>query len=193
MKIENNQLIVEVNGVEIVTDIESDACDRYINAWSVPSDYREEGLFLSYSTSKTPHEVPACKQSSVKFLGAMLVPASNEMAIANAKHLKIAEINAACDRQSRSIKSSYPEAEVLSWPQQVKEAESLLSSPSASAPLLTALADARGITVPDLAELVIAKANAFSVVMGEIIGKRQHLEQLVQSMDSIGDIEAVSW
>lgn len=193
MKIENNQLIVEVNGVEIVIDIESEAYDRYINAWSVPRDYREDGLFLSYSTSKTPHEVPACKQSSVEFLGTVLVPASKDMAIENARKLKITEINAACDSHSRSIKSSYPEAEILSWPQQVKEAESVLSNPSANAPLLTALADARGMNVPNLAELVIAKANAFSVVMGEIIGKRQYLEQLVQSMETIDDIEAVSW
>ncbi|MFQ9868622.1 MAG: hypothetical protein ACLRWP_17950 [Bilophila wadsworthia] len=44
------------------------------------------------------------------------------------------------------------------------------ADPTASTPLLSALAEARGISLPDLVERVLAKADAFAVASGSIIG-----------------------
>ena len=106
---------------------------------------------------------------------------------------KLNEINTACEATLVMIKASYPASEVLSWSVQETEARAYVLDDTKPIPFLTALADARGITVPDLVSLIIAKADAFAGISGSLIGKRQKLEKLAELAETIEDIEVILW
>lgn len=73
----------------------------------------------------------------------------------------------------------YPEREVITFSMQEMEARAFLADASASAPLITAIATERGITVAELAAKIVENAEAYSQAAGKIIGKRQYfLDQL---------------
>lgn len=105
---------------------------------------------------------------------------------------KLAEINAVCDAILNAAVSTYPETEVLTFDQQTSEARAYLASQNPSdAPLLTALATGRGITLDDLVQRVIAKHDAFSILSGHIIGQRQALEDRLDECKTVEDVEAI--
>lgn len=109
-----------------------------------------------------------------------------------AKSVKLTEINAACDNILNAAVSTYPETEVLTFDQQTSEARAYLASQNPSdAPLLTALAAGRGITLDDLVQRVIAKHDAFSQLSGYVIGQRQALEDKLDLCQSVEDVEAI--
>ncbi|HAF92360.1 MAG TPA: hypothetical protein DCG67_11465 [Pseudomonas sp.] len=93
-----------------------------------------------------------------------------------------------------TLSVSYPEREVSSWPQQVKDAEAIQADETATTPLLDALASARGIDRVDLAARVLTKADAYAQASGAIIGARQRIEDLLeaaQDADAVGAIPAL--
>lgn len=122
---------------------------------------------------------------------------------------KRAGINHAAEVELSALIASYPAGEVASWPQQTSEATALQQALAAKgalldseiqaiAPLLHAIATARGIPVTELANRVLAKVQQFSIVSGQIIGKRQALEDAIaavdlQADDAIAQLEAIAW
>lgn len=117
---------------------------------------------------------------------------------------RLALINVACEQAIALISAGYPPSEVLSWPKQEREARAYAADPAAATPLIDALATARGIAKPELASRIIDKADLFAQVSGQLIGKRQALEdQLVAMQVAFDDpaqsdptpeqIEAVVW
>ena len=111
---------------------------------------------------------------------------------------KIDEINVAAGRALAVLTASYPAGEVSSWGQQIAEAEALVLDPSAPAPLLLAIAEARGIAVADLAARVRAKWSAYAAASGEIIGRRQALEDAIDAVDlaapdAAAQLAAIEW
>lgn len=100
-------------------------------------------------------------------------------------------ISAECQRRLSALASSYPEGEVASWPAQVKEAEALQADAQAGAPLLAAIAAARGIPLPELASRVLAKSAAYAAASGAIIGRRQALEDAVGAAQTADDLAAI--
>ena len=86
------------------------------------------------------------------------------------KTAKLSEINAAADRAIATLTATYPDREISTFDKQESEARAYAADPTASTPLLSALAEARGISLPDLVERVLAKADAFAVASGSIIG-----------------------
>lgn len=110
-----------------------------------------------------------------------------------AKTFKLSEINAACDSVLNAAVLTYPETEVLTFDQQTSEANAYLASQNpADAPLLTALAAGRGITLDDLVQRVIAKHDAFSLLSGYVIGQRQALEDRLELCETVGDVQAIA-
>ncbi|EIF32521.1 hypothetical protein BCh11DRAFT_00249 [Burkholderia sp. Ch1-1] len=105
--------------------------------------------------------------------------------VAGLKNQMLAAASAISDQQFLAVKTGTPQDEVLSWTQQMNEANAYKADASASTPLLTALATARGITLADLAQRVISKAAAYTALSGAIIGRRQAIE------DSIGAVTAI--
>ena len=108
-----------------------------------------------------------------------------------AKAAKLAEINSACDSILKEAVKTYPDTEVMTFDQQVKEAEAYKADPDASVALLASLASARGIELPELVARVMAKHEACSVLSGAVIGQRQALEDKLDACASVEEVNAL--
>lgn len=120
------------------------------------------------------------------------VVAVPETTLEEAKTTKLSEINAACDAILDSAVSSYPQSEILTFDQQVEEVRTYQQTGNpASAPLLSALAGARGISLDELCLRVITKRAQFSTLSGIIIGQRQHLEDVLDTLETVEAVQAL--
>ena len=115
------------------------------------------------------------------------VPTLEEM-----KAAKLSEINAAADRAMGTLTVTYPDREISTFDKQESEARAYAADPTASTPLLSALAQARGISLPDLVERVLAKADAFAVASGFIIGQRQALEDRLDACTTLEEVQGIT-
>lgn len=111
---------------------------------------------------------------------------------------RLAAINADCGAALAALTAAYPDGEVQSWGQQTQEALTLAADASAEAPLLTVIAAARGVPLALLAERVRDKVAAYAVSSGQLIGKRQALEDAVNLIDlaapdAAAQLEAIQW
>lgn len=165
--------------------------DTTVDVWAVPTDYRESGIFTAVQLQGLPPELPACDITAAQLLATLLLPADPAAQLDRARTERLAGINADADALVGELAATYPEREIQSWPQQVKEAEALALSPTADTPLLSALAAARGIDRADLAARVLAKASAYAAASGAIIGARQRLEGLLSAADTLDELSAV--
>lgn len=77
------------------------------------------------------------------------------------------------------VTGHYPEYERQSWVDQEREARAFLLDPYASYPLLEGIARARNLTTRELVGRVIAKADAFRVLVASVIGARQALHDRI--------------
>lgn len=193
MKIENGSLVVTVNGVEKTVPLPAVAADAKVKAWAVPADYRTDGLFVAVTVKGDSEEIPACDLAACEFLGELELDAGDDAKLEAVKAAKRAEINASCEAAVAALAASYPEGEVQSWPQQVKEAEALAADPQASAPLLAAIAEARSLPLAELAARVLGKMNAYAAASGALIGRRQAAEDLIDMADTAEDVASVAW
>ena len=193
MKIENGSLVVIVDGVEKTVPLPTVATDAKVKAWIVPADYRADGLFVAVTQKGDAEEIPACDLAACEFLGEVEFDAGDEAKLEAVKAAKRAEINAACDIAVASLAASYPEREVQSWPQQVKEAEAMAADPQAQAPLLAAIAEARSLPLAELASRVLGKMNAYAAASGALIGRRQAAEDLIDLASSAEDVAFIAW
>lgn len=110
----------------------------------------------------------------------------------NAKALKLAEINAKCEAALQGLTATYPDTERLTFDQQKQEAQAHQADAAAVCPLLTPLAEARGIALDDLCSRVLAKAAAFSAASGALIGQRQRMEDALDACASVEDVQALA-
>ena len=111
---------------------------------------------------------------------------------------KFAEINAHASSLLAALSATYPDGEVQSWGQQTREADALAVNSSASAPLLTAIATARGLPLHVLATRVSEKVQSYAVASGQIIGQRQALEDAIHAVDlalpdAAAQLDAIQW
>ncbi|MBD3610539.1 MAG: hypothetical protein HUJ30_08320 [Gammaproteobacteria bacterium] len=115
---------------------------------------------------------------------------------------RIADMKAACDVTLLEITSLYPSAERETWPKQEQEARAYAADPVTPVPFIQGLATARGITVDEQVSRIITKADAYAATAAAAIGKRQKLEDQIQSIvDDINltddekraAIDAVTW
>ena len=66
------------------------------------------------------------------------------------------------------------------------------ADPAASTPLLSALAQARGVPLDGLVRRVLAKADAFAVASGSIIGQRQALEDRLDACMTLEEVQGIT-
>lgn len=192
MKIENQELVVVVGGEEKRAPLPEVGADAVVRVWAVPADYREDRLFVAVTEKGQVEQVPACDARDAIYLGEVALEASAHARLSQAKAAKLDELNAACDRAVAALAASYPEREIQSWPQQVKEAEALATDPDADAPLLAAIAAARSLPVTELASRVLAKMVAYAHASGAMIGMRQAAEdalELAETIEEVSDIQ----
>ncbi len=108
------------------------------------------------------------------------------------KAAKLSEINAAADKAIASLTAAYPDREISTFDKQESEARAYAANPTASTPLLSALARARGIELSELVQRVIAKADILAMASGSIIGQRQALEDRLDTCTTIEDVQAIT-
>lgn len=189
MNIENGTLTVNDQAVALPLT----QADAIVRIWSVPLEYRENGLFVAVNLPGQPEEIPACSLADTQYLGQLVYPAAESHKLEAAKAAKLVELNAGCERALSSLTASYPPGELQSWPQQVKEADDLTANPEAETPLLSAIATARGLTVAELVGRVRLKAEAYAQLSGSAIGRRQALEDLLALAQTLEDVGAIGW
>lgn len=137
-------------------------------------------------------EVDAERGVVVRHWGAEALPEAELTALlVQAKGTKLAELNAECQRMLESLTPTYPERELTTFDKQESEARAYLAEGTASTPLLSALAQARGIELAELVQRVIAKADTFAAASGCIIGQRQALEDLLDAAETVEDVQAI--
>ena len=193
MQIQDGNLVVEVEGSTMTVPLPEVATAAKVKAYLVPEAYRPGRLFVSVTLPGQPEEVPACGQDLVELLGEDTLEASDAAILNAAKAAKLTEINAECQKAAAALAKDYPDSEVQSWPQQVKEATALSADPQADAPLLTAIATARGLPVAELASRVLGKMNAYAGASGALIGRRQAAEDLIDVAATPEDVAGIAW
>lgn len=192
LKIENNTLTVHGLGAVVAMDLLPLDAGSTVHVWHVPAAYRANGVFASAQIAKQPQEVPACDLAACTYLGAVDYPACPELQLGAAKKAKVLQANALCDAAVATLTATYPQAEIQSWPQQVKEADAFLVDSSADVPLLTAIAAQRELGVHELVERVHAKVTAYAQASGYLIGKRQALEDAIDAAASLQELDAIA-
>lgn len=91
-----------------------------------------------------------------------------------------------------SVCDPYPAAERETWSEQVEEAVAVQDG-STDAPLLQAIADARGLTLTEIAQRVLAKRATYKAVVGPATGKRQKLEQQIDAAETVEELDGIEW
>ena len=99
--------------------------------------------------------------------------------IAIIKNASINDLKRTFENKSKTLKASYVEEEVDSWPVQRAEALAYSADNTASTPLLSVIATNRGITLDELVTKVLAKVTSYDTAYGELLGKyRKNVEIL---------------
>jgi len=183
--------VLFADGVQ-VQELPKLAKDAVVRVWTVPVDYAANGYFVDVQPSGGVPTIPACDSSQIQLIAMLELEASEEAVISQAKSERLAQAGQAAERLLVFLSKSYPQGEVSSWPQQVKEAEDLASNPdTAVTPLIDALAASRNVPRDELATRILIKTEQYSVASGAIIGIRQRIEDMLDAAQTHDDVLAV--
>ena len=110
-----------------------------------------------------------------------------------AKAAKALAINAGARADLFAITSGYESAERETWSVQIAEADALVLDPNVTTPMLSAIAEQRGVTTLELALSVREKALAFKQIAGLTLGRQYAKLKQVEEATSIDEVNAASW
>lgn len=102
---------------------------------------------------------------------------------------KALEINAAADR-TIACSATYPDREIGTFDKQESEARDWTADKHGFHAASFRAGQARGIPLSDLVGRVLAKADAFAVTSGSIIGQRQALEDRLDACTTLEEVGA---
>ena len=77
--------------------------------------------------------------------------------------------------------------ELLSWDQQRKEVDAYTTDNTVNTPLLTKLAEARGISIAEMVNTVIAAIDNYYENMATVLAKKQKIETEIKACNTILD------
>lgn len=111
------------------------------------------------------------------------------------KLAKKAEITQAFNLNMSAVVGDTPNHEISSWGKQEAEARAFANAATTNnpTPLIDNLATARGIPKALLAGKIIQKADLYSSYSGQLIGKRQGLEDAIDAATTKAAVAAISW
>lgn len=110
-----------------------------------------------------------------------------------AKDLKADTIREIANKKLELLNGPYKKHEIETWAIQRNEAIMFLSNRDLSTPMLTAIANARGIEKHELSNKILEKATAFGVAVGTIIGIQQSLLTQIYSVTTLSELTAIEW
>lgn len=113
------------------------------------------------------------------------------------KDAKAAKLNAATEKAQAIINevagvNSLPDFEVQSWATQADEAQAWAKDNSAHTPILSAIAQARGVPVDVLRQKALEKAQAYALLTATIAGQRQRFEDAIKAATNLDALEAIN-
>lgn len=95
------------------------------------------------------------------------------------------DLNRQFQTRADRIVSAYPDREVESWDQQLSEAKIYLQELTTdNTPLLANMATARQMDPQELATRIVAKADAFAIAFGQLLGKKHRNEDILDTLES---------
>lgn len=109
--------------------------------------------------------------------------------LADAKAAKQAEITSGAQAAMAPLAAQYGTLEMQTWDQQAAEATAYTANNAAPTPLLSAIAQARGMDVATLAAHVLANKAAWVAISGGIVGQRLAFQD---KLDAAQDLAAVA-
>lgn len=183
--------ILSVDLVEIET--RKDYRQLRADVYSVPVEYRENGLFVGYSAYGEPKEVPA--SSEFGFIGSINVPADDAAVLAQAKLDKVDSLNNEYESCAVIIKASYPKSERESWSIQAQESALFLNDPLSETPWLDSAAEARGISKEEMTRLIDPMDKLYRMNHGSLTGIRQRLRDDIMNCvdkESLDALDVIS-
>lgn len=119
------------------------------------------------------------------------IPVPPAPAMADVAAAKQAEITASADAFLAPFGVEYGVYERATWDQQYAEAQAFTADRAASVPLLQAMAQARGITVEDLAGRILRNHAQWTAIAGTVIGQRQAYQDSLDVAVAANDVAAV--
>ncbi|NBI42064.1 hypothetical protein GVX76_00870 [[Haemophilus] felis] len=111
--------------------------------------------------------------------------------LAELQNQLIQQVALKADKLKDQILVGYPQAEIDSFYRQEREARDWVADHSKPAPMLSAIAENRGVPLAMLVEKVIEKADQVASAMGRIIGTRQAFEDRILGAKSIAELTAI--
>lgn len=111
------------------------------------------------------------------------------------KSRKIAEIRQQSDSMLKGIQKNFSEPEFLSWNKQECGARAIMNDAddmSEDAVFVRTMAQARGISVDQLVEKIMACVTPYTCAMAQLLGEQQRKEDLVLAAKSSEELEKVS-
>lgn len=122
-----------------------------------------------------------------------IVPEVVPPTLGEVKAKKYADIRAASAKEMLAIAAPYLPQERESWDTQFKEATDWLADNGAAVPMITAMANNRGITVVDMVGKIVENANLYRNTIGELLGKQQRLLDEIAAATTTEEVEAIVW
>ncbi|EIT8306528.1 hypothetical protein L3L50_001779 [Campylobacter coli] len=122
---------------------------------------------------------------------------SGEELLTEMKAVKLIEINKDYESAILKVQKDYiPQSEMLSFETQEKESLAYKNSKykdTRLCPFMQAIATARGIDLRTLCDKALEKSTLYRQASGALIGKRQCLRDRIELVQSLEDLNLITW
>jgi hypothetical protein len=160
--------------------------------WMITADFRGSSYYQNDGSKIDITEIGINPEDDVEYFCDEPPPKKLE----TVKTEKLNEINTSFGQAMLPIINGIPATERDSWAKQEDEARAYIAYGGAATPLIDALAATRGVDKAELVSRIIAKADLFATISGQLIGKRQALEDAVNALSdkaTADDVDAIKW
>lgn len=106
---------------------------------------------------------------------------------------KASQIRSEGDSRLQALAHPYEDSEQKTWPIQMAEAEAWLINPASPTPMLTQIANNRGITLTSLVGRVMENVVLFRSTSGAILGQQQALLDRVYIEEDFSAFLSIGW
>ena len=120
------------------------------------------------------------------------VPAPPVPALADVKVAKQTEITNKAQTFLSPMAVQYCGLEMTTWDQQAAEAVAVTANPAEPTPLLTPMAQARGMDVPALAARVLTNETAWKAISGHVIGQRLAYQDRLDAATDVPTVQGIN-
>lgn len=122
-----------------------------------------------------------------------IIPEATPPTLGEVKEAKLIEIRTAAARAMELLASPYLPQERESWDTQYKEATEWLADNSSSVPMITAMANNRGIPIAEMVAKVMENANLYRDTIGALLGKQQALLDGTAEATTVEEVKSIVW